>query len=193
MLHWNKTVLTKDSLRKCVFVDLSTKTNPVHVKQKQRERLPKVKKSSGERRTQLLSKDTAETEESAEWWGEGVCKCSDLCWHPYQCAHVQVWVCGVDHALSHAQSVCGLPDTHGELGEKIPLHTGWWNCERKHWAEIINPWFSLSFFKFKLSLQSLTCFQVHTFTLFWEQQKLSNKEFSYTCCNTLIRGVLSGY
>lgn len=148
-LYWNNIILAKDHLRKGVFIwSLCEKRNAVHVKQNQKKRLEEVKKLRQEKnKTSLRRRRHSQDEESDKWWRDRVCKCCDLCQHLYECAacaYVRVWLCGVDRARSHAQFVCGLSDTYGEWGNGIPLHTGWWNCERKHWTEIINPPLSLS-------------------------------------------------
>lgn len=58
---------------------------------------------------------------------------------------------GVDWVRSHQQFVCGLPDTYSEREKMIRLLAGWWDCEEKHWTEIINlPIFYFLLFKKKI-------------------------------------------
>lgn len=112
------------------------------------------------------SRDTREIRRA-----ERVSKCCDLCCHPCECdpAGVEWTVCVYMHSL------CVALHTYGERKKTIRFHPGWWNCERKHWTEIINLWFSIStpffFFSFSPAPKALTHFLVHTFTLFWERYR----------------------
>lgn len=69
-----------------------------------------------------------------------------------------------DWVRSHQQFVCGLPDTYGEREKMIRLHAGWWNCEEKHWTEIINLpiFYFLLFFSNSKRVDLLSSSHIHT-------------------------------
>lgn len=173
--------------------------NPAHAKGKQRKDLRKSKAVvREEQHFSQKKKETQPRQKRAISDGERECVSAmtftdirrSVCMCECGCVESTVRV--------HVHSLCVAsltPMVSG--GKRIPLHTGWWNCERKHRTEIITPLpFSLSFFFFFfwISLQLLKSWLAFKFTRshfcgercrsHMGEETLSNwtKEFSYACC-----------